>query len=259
MNLNIFARNKITFYTIENFKLHPSPYPAYKKFPEWYGDNFVGNSSSRCPFKNLFSDKIEIDRRISGCPGITDYLKTGYIIPAWTDFVFRNVDDKLIINWGNSNGIFYSSVDEDQFPNMPEEKKPMYGSFHKINTPWIIKTSPGTSCLVLHPEWDRNNFWKSSSGVLHTDVKPVNMNWFFEWNKEISKNKFDEKTQVIRHGTPLMLIVPFKRTQYQSEVIYKNFETIKCMEDQQKEFLSNKLYAPSLYNNFRKTIKNLFL
>lgn len=254
----MFKKNKITFYTIENFKLHPQPTPAYKVFPEWYANSFKGKSKSKCPFKNLFDSQIELDRTISGCPGITDYLKTGYVIPAWTDFIFRNIDNKLIINWGANANVSYGSVESDQFPGLENSKKPLYGSFHKINTPWIIKTSPGVSCMILHPDWHRNDSWKSASGILHTDKIPVNLNWFFEWKKELSENIFDEEIQVIRHGTPLMLVVPFKRTNFESEIKYVNYDTFKCLEDQNKEFISNKIYTESLYSKFRKTIQNLF-
>ena len=254
----MFNTNKITFYTVENFKLHPQPIPAYKQFPNWYGESFKSSSKSKCPFKNFFDSQIETDKKISGCPGITDYLKTGYIIPAWTDFIFRNIDNKLVINWGANANISYGSVEEDQFPGINKNKKPLYGAFHKINTPWIIKTSPGVSCLILHPDWHRNDNWKSSSGILHTDKIPVNLNWFFEWKKELSENSFNEEIQVINHGTPLMLIVPFKRTKFQSNIEYISYEKFKCMEDQNKEFLSNKIYTKSLYTKLRKNIKNLF-
>ena len=36
---------------------------------------------------------------IKKCPGVQEILKTGYVLRSWEDFVFREEDGFLYVNW----------------------------------------------------------------------------------------------------------------------------------------------------------------
>ena len=78
----------------------------------------------------------------------------------------------------------------------------------KILSPWLIKTPPGYSCLFVPPLNHSNLPFRPLSGVVDTDKYselPINF-------PSIPK-KFPEKQKikVIPVGTPIVMIIPFKR------------------------------------------------
>lgn len=255
---------KITFKTLQTLKdLVPEPVPAYKSFPEWFSK--LPKSSSKCPFSavggNLFNLQFSASNGIAGCLGIQDFLKTGYIIPSWTTFIFReNFDGQLYLNWPeNPLHQTYQMHGEDQYFQM--KNPPVYDHFCKLNTPWIIKTQPGVSCLITHPVWHRNTSFTTSTGIYHTDKVPLTLPWFFEWNYKIESQMFlDElntEKQVIERNEPLMLIIPFYRKNYTSEVQYIDEHEFKKLNLIQYNN-THKSKTDDLYRKFRKSLGILF-
>lgn len=148
-----------------------------------------------------------------------------------------------------------------EYYTMPN--KPIYNHFGKIFTPWLVKTDPGVSCLITHPVWHRNKSFTSTTGIIHTDITPLQLAWFFEWNYKIktqmSVDNFDVENQVISKGEPIMLIIPFYRKKFSSNVNYVSSDKYDSLRKagQNLTHTSMKGYCP--YKNFRKNIGKLFL
>ena len=224
---------KITFIADEDYKeLIPEPQPASSAFPEWFSSMKM-HSKSKCPFsflhKNnpyeLGSGLLSEDANVKNCPGITDFLNTGYIIPAWDNFMFREDENKdLYVNWSTTYANRLDVHNLNQFPTMGVDQRPMYDRFFKLNTPWIIKTDPGVSCLILHPYWHRKTSFTNVSGVYNTDALELSLKWFFEWNYQIESgldlDNANHDKQTICKGDPIMLIVPFYRKTFEKKVKY---------------------------------------
>lgn len=261
---------KIHFYAKERFKdIILEPQPAEKMFPKWFS-LLEKKSVSKCPFKFVngphdpwaIEPKNE-DANLKGCPGIVDFLKQGYLIPSWDNFVFR--DDgrgSLVVNWtDDSFGNKYGFHGPEQFSTMPQDSMPRYGYWSKIFSPWIVRTDPGVSCLITHPVWHRNNNFTTATSVMHTDKVPLNIPWFFEWNYKVKSGydleTMDLKNQVVEKGTPLMLIIPFYRKKFQSSVEYVSDTTFDryC---HMKEYHTHSLKNNDLYSTFRKSLGKLF-
>jgi len=256
---------KISFKTSKNFEgIIPEPIPAYKCFPEWFSS--LPKSTSKCPFaafgENIYNLQYNPKNGIGGCLGIQDFLKFGYIIPSWSSFVFReDFDGKLYVNWvGNPVPTNYTIHGSEQFSTM--KNPPLYDHFGKIDTPWIIETSPGVSCLITDPIWHRNKNFTTSTGIFHTDKSPLGLPWFFEWNYKIDSQMslgedFSLEDQVIDVNQPLILIIPFYRKNFESKVQYidgdefTKMKLIQCAK-------THKITVDGPYRKFRKMLKILF-
>lgn len=291
-------KNKITFCASEIYEGNLEPIiPAYRQFPEWYGKS---KTTSKCPFKLFFEPEKEEfkipdgnvnlndlisnfhsseqkkinqsnsivanpmsltrDTTVVNCPGVTDFLRTGYILPCWSDISFRYFNGKVIYNSSDNFPDTQHGVHvNEQYIGMDESQSPLMGGFHKVSTPWFIKTTPGVSVLITDPFWDRNKIFTTVSAVVHPDKTPIQLKWFFEFNKNLpdSPNFKNMDEQIIKRKTPLVLLIPFKR-----EKFTHNFEYLSTSE-------MNKFYrnitsqtvswiSETVYNRARKQIGNLY-
>lgn len=249
----------------------PEPQSAIKRFPQWFSQLKSPSKKSRCPFgfkskDNLYDIELkDVNTTIKNCLGIQDFLKTGYIIPSWCHFIFReDVNGGMYINWVESPfPTSYHAHHLDTFKDI--KNPPNYDSFHKIETPWIIKTGKGVSCLITHPVWHRNNIFTTSTGIFHTDVSPLNIPWIFEYNQKINsglsldrEDGFNSNIQVIEKDEPIMLIIPFLRKEFKSKVEYVDQCEFNRLGHTQLYQTHHGINFESPYGKFRKKIGNLF-
>ena len=194
---------KINFYCDEKYQNRvPEPIESSKSFPEWFSELPLVPKKYATNGNDVYSLRVdESHMNVKKCLGIQDFLKTGYLIPAWADFVFREDENgSLYVNWVENlyDDTNYNAHGESQYYTMPN--KPIYGHFGKVNTPWIVKTDPGVSCLITHPVWHNNKSFTSATAVFHTDVSPLNIPWFFEWNYKIETKMDVENLDVKSMG-----------------------------------------------------------
>jgi len=258
---------KINFFCEEKYRDRvPEPIPASKSFPKWFSELSFDNSKLKYRqdpnnIHNLIQNNDNFN--VKKCLGIQDFLNTGYIIPSWGDFIFRESDSgELYINWMENyyDDTSYQPHPDFQYKTMPN--KPVYGHFGKIFTPWVIKTDPGVSCLITHPFWHRNKSFTSTSAVMHTDNFGFRIPWFFEWNYKIESGMDLEsmsiEDQVVGKGEPLVLIIPFYRKNYTSKVDYISSEKWNTLYLSQMNQTHDTMGGQCPYKNFRKTLGKLF-
>ena len=264
----------ITFYTVDGYEeTIEEPKPCFKQIPKWYVETTNVNTThkkNKCPFVNTSGHYPEIYANIKTCPAVFDYLTSGYIIPAWDNFVVRNVNDSLYMSWQQTpihtakvNHIFnthQTHLQADGLLNFDEQ--PLYGGFHKLLSPWFVQTPPGISLYVTNPNQYRDKRFTTVDAVIHPDKHPMSLQWFFEWNKSIIETDnfslIDTKLQCIKKGTPLMLIIPFRREQHTHQIKYmseKDYQ-IHCVDTNRR--YTNDWFNNTLYNSFRKSIGRLF-
>jgi hypothetical protein len=255
---------KIEFITKNYLKdIVSEPIPAYKFFPKWYQE--LPKKTSKCPFrfdKSPYNIQYDSKLGIKGCLGIQDFLKVGYIIPSWSNFIFReDINESLYVNWlENPWPNEYVNHEMNQFPSM--NNPPIYKHFGKLLTPWIIKTSPGVSCLITNPVWHRKQSFTTSTGIFHTDQTTLHLPWFFEWNYKIESgmdlDTMSYESQVIEKGDPLILIIPFYRKQFESSVKYVDEKDFDHFIMKQSVRTHNLKFNDDLYRSFRKKLGRLF-
>jgi hypothetical protein len=172
--------------TIEDCK----PRPAKYFIPDWFKDM-----------------PLAINGNVTAkhCPSFPDYFSQGYILPMWTDLLLKNDD----IGWQwktpidgfnmetHGNFQFLDHVDAS-FNGVP-------GQFiFKTSSPWKIITPPGWSVLQLPLFYHFNREWSVLPGIIDTDT-------IHSLNQQILYHG-DGKEIKIKCGDPLVLYVPFKRS-----------------------------------------------
>lgn len=190
--MNIFKRPKpqIEFFTSDwATRKHYPIKLARDCFPE-YWKRMPGQASNK-------------QDTVKKCPGIGDWLTSGYIISLWTD-----VDVVQGGEYGPDASLNNGATGAAQHPpyqcqDMLTQKSHHHGSI-KLPGTWHIKTSPGWSIMIVPLWYWKDQPWEVMPGIIHSDNHhcEVNLNMIL---------KSTESQFTVQAGTPLAQIIPFKR------------------------------------------------
>ncbi len=151
------------------------------------------------------------------CPGIFDFTRAGYILPMWTDLMFR---------WNGSNPSDPWDLLAPEIMNTLQDAINLhdYEQAHgapflddgckqlvKLNSPWYVDVPKGVSLFYISPFYHINNDFTVVPGIIDADMERLPNR---ELNVFIKLNKPDEPIKLTK-GQPLMQIIPFKREDYQ--------------------------------------------
>jgi len=174
---------------------------------------------------------------IKGCIPFLETLTTGYLLKFPQDMFLNhnatNPETKIkdtFHRWGlkeesdylRANGINLNSGPDlhtiDQLggkeggcPFVEQNKKL---PFYKVLNPWYIKTPPGYSCLFVPPLNNPDDRFFPLAGIVQTDTFTHEINFPIV----INGDKYPELKTVIKKGTPLVQVIPFKREDWKMEV-----------------------------------------
>jgi hypothetical protein len=137
------------------------------------------------------------------CPGMADYLKAGYIIPAWGNIKIKaNRADTITIV--DSHNPIVTPMNYKLVDGLVPIESSVKPKVTKIVAPWAIFTKPGYSAYLL-PAIYHSPFLKDLyvySGIVDYDDFTV-CNFLFTALRECEIE--------IPVGTPLLQVIPFKR------------------------------------------------
>lgn len=197
----------------------PHPVRANKLYPD-----YIKNIS---PFSQ--ADNIQ-SGTVKKCIPFLDAASAGFIIPAWSDIEFVAEGDSLKINFPQNLPMTESLGQHsiDQISGHPLQDVP-YGDMPlKFINPWIVKTAPGYSCLFTSPLNHLETRIKILDGVVDTDTYYNQVNFPFLYTG-------GEGRYLIKKGTPLVQVIPFKRENW------NNSWQVKQMDNQKRIATSAKL------------------
>lgn len=182
------------------------PLPAKKLVPQW--------------FKNI-SPGPELT--VKECMPALDYLTSGYIIQnTWHVSLKQNVPIKYFPNsrkekyiewqcaadqWAGTNAY----INMHTYNQCPMNMNDSPTDYFKIMNPWLIKTPPGYSCLVIPPLYHNQKGYTMLPAIVDTDTydAPINLSGYLT----------DYKNAVnIMPGDPLVQIIPFKRDSWKMSI-----------------------------------------
>ena len=202
--------------------LHPKP--AGKVVPAWRKE-----IPSQVPYYEDAPARgncaVHGDREIKSiktCPGILDYMKTGFIIPMWTDLTFERVDragnpdsEGEYIHYSNPMKTF--QVSHDQLVGMHTRTQitgtPLHDDmiplqdYCKPLCPWYIRTPMGWSSLFGPvTNWHdkgQEPCLRPVTGIADTDI----------WHQSHVPSVWtrSDRFMTIRAGTPFVHIIPIPR------------------------------------------------
>lgn len=155
------------------------------------------------------------------CAGVNEYLTTGITLPAWTNMHFKpnhqtqtwesRLDDYSTSGGEISRvqGFGYSST--GQCPVTAMRKLEEGYQYPKIVVPFRFKTAPGWSTLLMPLIWEPNPDYQVIGAVINTDYyHMINCVLNITTNTDFK----------IPYGTPLMHLIPFKRSGDFKEIIF---------------------------------------
>jgi hypothetical protein len=118
--------------------------PAVKFVPEWWK-----NIPKTYPERDEYGILTE-NATMKTCVGFLDLYKTGFIMPNWSDTIFRTYSDG---QWA------YKQAAED-LPQISSHNPKQFGDLQnllhaKIESPWIITEKTGVKFLFTDPKWNK--------------------------------------------------------------------------------------------------------
>ena len=191
------------------------PRPAKNFIPKW--------------FKDIPSKEIGT---VKDCPSFPDYFSQGYIIPMWSDVKIKVEDGLARFDLSSTLFSFQAHGNQQMLDHTKTTFNGIEGQFvFKAVSPWRIITPPGWSVLQLPLFYHFNQEWSTLPGVIDTDI-------YTEVNQQILYHG-NGKEVIIKCGDPLVLYIPFKRSnklkhevRYQTEKDYKRFSKDILLFDQ---------------------------
>lgn len=190
---------------IDNRLLEMPPYVNnFLSMPKW--------------FKGIDKNAMASLRR---CAGINDYLTTGITIPAWTNMHFRpNHDlqlwetklDDFVTPSGMITKVDFFPYESTGVCPMTSARKLQEGyQYPKIVVPYRFKTAPGWSTLLMPVILEPNDNYQAVGAIINTDYYHIIncvLNITTNTNFKIS------------YGTPLMHLIPYKRSGNFEKIIF---------------------------------------
>jgi len=185
----------------------PAPEPIFKSLPGWFKRQSSYKDNDPAP-KNG-----KRHATVKKCPAVFDLMSSGYILKCPVDVYIDATGEKLNVDVQFANGIGQSVTgnhDLLQYDEMPVDDSFIRELF-RLNLIWLVSTPRGYSSLFLSPQFSDNTFIQAVPGIIDTD-EYISDGLFSFFIKKGFKGE-------IKRGTPLIQVIPFKREDYEMEVL----------------------------------------
>jgi hypothetical protein len=192
--------------------LFEMPKPAAKSIPAWYKDMAVHMDGEKTTGLSKTTNVVS-NLTLKGCSPFLDALTSGYMFELPFDIEFRRNEEGMInIRWA-TNVNYIGSHGPDQAPGLPG---PVGGSetLLKWRPGWRIITPKGYSALFTHPLNRHDLPFRTFSGVVDTDMYELGVEFPFQLLNNIEEDIF-----ILKKGTPICQVIPFKREDWKSEEV----------------------------------------
>jgi hypothetical protein len=179
------------------------PIPASKMVPEWYKKmkKFSGD-------KMVLSDNGTANLTIKSCMPVFDMTTAGYYLTLPADVLFNKENGSYKTTWSTDLIHMIENHGNQQYEHLRLEPE-YYPLAFKFVQPWIVKTPPGYSCLIIHPTYRDDLPFTIFPAIVDTDSHPLPINLPF-----LLRDGFEG---ILEAGTPIAQIIPFKRDEWKVE------------------------------------------
>jgi hypothetical protein len=208
------------------------PQPRGKSLPEWYKRQSA----------NLHNDEDMAagiaKTTIKKCMPIFDGITAGYLFTMPCDvYVDATDSEKLIYSIPHElnkfKGDIFAAHSRQQYEDYPIDPKEYHRDLLRINPLYVVGTEKGYSTLFTQPLNGDITPIHAFSAILDTDMF-ISSGYFSFLVKKNFKG-------IIKQGTPLLQIIPFKREQFTSEVM--------TPQDTKRVTLKQSLTVRSVFTN----------
>jgi hypothetical protein len=189
----------------------PQPKPGFKSLPEWYKrqPGSVDNGNSIANFG-------QPSTTVKKCLPIFDAITAGYILVAPVDIYLDATNPEKLsyqvpVTMSQFKSDIFASHDRLQYDHMPMDPKLYHQDLLRVMPFWIVSTPPGYSCMFLNPLHGDSSPLTALPGIIDTDGYPSDGHLSFMVESGFSG--------IIKQGTPLVQVIPFKRDNWSMEVV----------------------------------------
>lgn len=226
--------NKIKFYPFNasTAEFAPVPIPASKMLPEWYKKQ-PGVVKSDLAIQNGV-----VNSTVKKCMPVFDLLSSGYIIVAPCDIHLDATDPEKLsysipITMKQFQSDMFASHAPEQYDNYPIDTSRYHKTLLRIMPFWSVSTDSGYSTLFAQPFHREDTQLFAMSAIVDTDTFISEGHLSFLVKKDFKG--------VIKQGTPLVQLIPFKRNDWESEVV--------SVEESSSKLFSQRLKLRSTFMN----------
>jgi len=174
------------------------PISARSLLPDWYKQQ---------PGYNHFDHPT-----IKRCIPVFDAMSSGYFLLSPSNITVDSTNHGgLVVTCDNDfDGTLISQHDVYQY-NMYPIPKGFHNHVLRINPMWGVKTPAGYSSLFIHPLHNGHRNLNALAGLIDTDnfISDGHLSFFVR----------SDTTFKIKKGTPLVQVIPFKRNEWESQMM----------------------------------------
>jgi hypothetical protein len=147
---------------------------------------------------------------------VFDAMTAGYILALPCDIYLDATDpDRLVYSipgaMAELKSALFSSHDIKQYSEYPIDKTKFHKDLLRLHPFWIIGTESGYSTLVMQPLNADDTPLNAISGIIDTDKFLTDGHFSFVVDKTFKG--------ILKKGTPLAQVIPFKRESFVSEIV----------------------------------------
>jgi hypothetical protein len=238
----VFKKNNtkvITFKAIDEnvFGVFEPPVPAKKVLPECY------KKQDKLTTPGIFtlSENGNPNHTVKACMPVFDVITAGYVFRLPVDIYFSKDENGGINSQWSSNNL--RAIETHPVIQYSEYTVPegYNKTAFKFIQPWVVETPPGYSCLFIQPALRDDLPFQVIPAIVDTDKHPIKVNFPF-----FLKENFEGMLEM---GTPIMQIIPFKREDWNHEIVED------LSQNNNKMWMSAERKIGNRYKSFFRTIK----
>jgi hypothetical protein len=214
----------------------PRPGLASKALPEWYKKTPSVIDNGGISFG-------QIGTTVKKCMPIFDLLTAGYLITAPCD-IYLDATNPEKLHWSIPQGLISHQGDmfavhaKEQYDKMPVNSALHHKDLLRIFPFWAVGTPKGYSTIFLQPPYLDKGPLTALQAIVDTDSFITDGHLSF-WVEKDFKG-------IIKQGTPLVQVIPFKREHWGS--------LVESVKKSKKVFESQRLKLRSMFSNAYKNI-----
>ena len=215
-------------------EVFPLPEPGFKNVPDWYRSQ-PGISGPNPDVPENGSLRLSVKK----CQAFFDAMAVGYVLKVPVDIYVDTTDGKFEIQLPGEMQRFRAEIianhSTEQISKFPLDKGIYCDQVLRIHPTWMVSTEEGYSTLFMQPMHQPPSPLQAVEAIIDTDKFWSDGHLSFFVHKNFKG--------VIKQGTPLAQVFPFKREDWEME-IDKNF-------DPEKTNLQRRIVRSTFQNGYR--------
>ena len=193
--------------------IFPLPEPASKSVPDWWRQQpSIMGEDPKTP------ENGSLKLTVKKCQAFFDCMSMGYMLKMPIDIYIDTTEEKFDIQIPIEMQRFRNELitghAAEQVSNMAFDKNRYCNQIFRVHPSWMVSTPKGYSTLFTNPMHQPPSPLKAVEAIIDTDkmFSDGHLSFFVEKNFK----------GVIKQGTPIVQVFPFKRDDWEMEVV-ENF------------------------------------